>query len=157
MNNENARELKKIAEEVGADVIEGRFFPSKIGRPKLGNYDLSQYLDHYQDKPLIIIVAPLDEDESNTCGICGFAMDEIRECPRCKLQTLELAKELEGKVPGLAPRPQFDDATITPNQISAVLETIGRVMVSDGTEETAGHNASWYLDAAQMIDYWWNK
>ena len=155
----NAKELANIAREIGAEVIEGRLsYSSETGGYQLGQVDLSQHLDHYREKSLIIIVAPIDKElESHACGICGLAMDEVRGCPRCRLQTLELAAELEGKVPGLAPRPQFDDAIITASQISATLETIGRIMVSDGVGESAGHNASWYLDAAQMIDYWWSK
>ena len=35
------------------------------------------------------------EKEKYICGIYGFALDELRECPRCKLQNEEIAKGLE--------------------------------------------------------------
>jgi hypothetical protein len=44
------------------------------------------------------------------------------------------------------------DQWIKPTEIAAVLETIAAEMVSDGKEELAGHNASWYLDAANVIE-----
>jgi hypothetical protein len=41
---------------------------------------------------------------------------------------------------------------IKPSEIAAVLETIAAEMVSDDVEEMAGHNASWYLDAANVVE-----
>jgi hypothetical protein len=41
---------------------------------------------------------------------------------------------------------------IKPSEIAAVLETIAAEMVSDNVEELAGHNASWYLDAANVVE-----
>ena len=35
------------------------------------------------------------EKEKYVCGICGFAMTELRECPRCKLQRAKTARGLE--------------------------------------------------------------
>lgn len=29
------------------------------------------------------------------CGICGFVMDGLEECPRCKLMVEETAREVE--------------------------------------------------------------
>jgi hypothetical protein len=40
---------------------------------------------------------------------------------------------------------------IKPSEIAAVLETIAAEMVSDNVDELAGHNASWYLDAANVV------
>jgi hypothetical protein len=35
----------------------------------------------------VLIIAPIGEAEAATytCGICGFVMNEVGECPRCKL------------------------------------------------------------------------
>jgi hypothetical protein len=39
----------------------------------------------------------LGEVEKRTfmCGICGFVMDELGECPRCKLAVEETARDVE--------------------------------------------------------------
>ena len=33
-----------------------------------------------------------------------------------------------------------------------MLETLGHMIVSEGLDELAGHNASWYMDAARVIE-----
>ena len=35
------------------------------------------------------------EREKYVCGVCGFALDEVGECPRCKLQNEGIAQGLE--------------------------------------------------------------
>jgi hypothetical protein len=59
--------------------------------------DLGEYLDRYRDQRLMVILVPLGEAEKKpfTCGICGFVMDELHECPRCKLAVEETAREVE--------------------------------------------------------------
>jgi len=49
--------------------------------------DLSEYLDRYRDQRLVLIIAPIGEaePETYTCGVCGFVMNELGECPRCRL------------------------------------------------------------------------
>lgn len=77
-----------IAREVGGEVLEGdRRYPSETGTWQLGDVDLGEYLDRYHNRRLIIIFVPIGkaEKESMTCGICGFAMDEVVKCPGCKL------------------------------------------------------------------------
>jgi hypothetical protein len=34
------------------------------------------------------------EPEQYVCGICGFALTELGECPRCKMQTEAMARGL---------------------------------------------------------------
>ena len=36
---------------------------------------------------MVLIIAPIGEAESATytCGVCGFVMNEVGECSRCKL------------------------------------------------------------------------
>ena len=40
---------------------------------------------------MVLIIAPIGEAESATytCGVCGFVMNEVGECPRCKLAVQE--------------------------------------------------------------------
>jgi hypothetical protein len=40
------------------------------------------------------------EKEKYVCGICGFAMDELGECPRCKLQIEETVRGIEARREG---------------------------------------------------------
>ncbi len=42
--------------------------------------------------------------------------------------------------------------TITAAEIAEVLETVGQVMVSEGLAEMAGRNASWFKDAAGVVE-----
>jgi hypothetical protein len=53
----------------------------------------------YRGKRLVLIIAPIGqgEPETYTCGICGFVMSEVEECPRCALATAQdAAAQTEG-------------------------------------------------------------
>ena len=97
----NAEELANIAEETGADVLRGPLrYPSYSGGWQLGDLDLSEYLAKYRDHEVVVIVASVGkagqgEREKYVCGVCGFALDEVGECPRCRWQNEEIAKGLE--------------------------------------------------------------
>lgn len=53
----NATELSTIAREVGAQVLAGDLrYPSEIGSWQLGDVDLGEYLDHYREQPLTVIL-----------------------------------------------------------------------------------------------------
>jgi tRNA(Ile2) C34 agmatinyltransferase TiaS len=43
----------------------------------------------------VLIIAPVGEAEpaTYTCGVCGFVMNEVGKCPRCRLATEEAEKE----------------------------------------------------------------
>jgi hypothetical protein len=57
---ENARELALIAQETGADVLEGALtYPNETGGWQIGDTDLSEYLDQYRGQKVIVIVAAL--------------------------------------------------------------------------------------------------
>jgi hypothetical protein len=94
----NVHELAEIAGEVGADVLSGALrYPSDTGGWLVGDLDLSEYLDHYRDQRLVLIIAPIGQAEpaTYTCGVCGFVMNEVGECPRCKLAIQEGAAGLD--------------------------------------------------------------
>lgn len=108
----NATELAGIASEIGADVLQGVLrYPSATGGWQLGDLDLSEYLDRYRDKRLVLIIAPLGaaEPETYTCGICGFMMNEAGECPRCKLIVQGQADELADAKEHRRVRDQLED------------------------------------------------
>ncbi len=99
----NAEELANIAQETGAEVLRGALrYPSDSGGWQLGSVDLSEYLAKYRDQELVIIItstgkADDEKKEDVVCGICGLALDEVRECPRCKFQNAIIAEELRDK------------------------------------------------------------
>lgn len=88
----NASEPAKIAGEVGVDVFEGApRYPSDTGDWQLGVLDLSEFLDRDRDQRVALLIAPVRKAEpaTYTSGVCGFVMNELRECPRCKLAVQE--------------------------------------------------------------------
>lgn len=90
----NSQELVTIAGEIGADVLTGALrYPSETGSWQLGAIDLGEYLDRYRNQQLVLIIAALGEADpmTYTCGVCGFVMNEVGECPRCKLSMQEQA------------------------------------------------------------------
>jgi hypothetical protein len=87
LHSSNVNELATIARETGAEVLRGSLrYPSDTGGWQLGELDLSEHLSQYRDCEVTVIIAATGkaEPERVVCGICGFVMDEVSECPRCK-------------------------------------------------------------------------
>lgn len=96
----NVDELARISTETGAEALSGVLtYPSETGGLQLGNLDLSEYLIRYRDCEVTLIIAATGEAEVQpaVCGICGFAMGEARECPRCRLMNQEAARQIEAR------------------------------------------------------------
>jgi hypothetical protein len=96
----NVEEVASVAREVGAEVLRGPLtYPSETGGLQLGDLDLSEYLHKYRDCEITLIIAAtrVAEQKPVVCGICGFAMDEIGECPRCKLMNEEAARQIRAR------------------------------------------------------------
>jgi hypothetical protein len=96
----NVNEIAHIADEVGAAVLQGDLaYPSETGSWQLGDVDLGEYLDRYRGKRLVLIIAPVGDAPSPTytCGICGFAMNEAGECPRCKLLAEDWERDVRAR------------------------------------------------------------
>lgn len=94
----NAEELATIAQETGAEVLKGALrYPSESGGWQLGDVDLSEHLDKYRDREVMLIIASVGKagKEKVTCGVCGFVMDDAGECPRCKMMAEETARDIE--------------------------------------------------------------
>lgn len=99
----NAEELANIAEETGAEVLGGTLrYPSKSGGWQLGNVDLDEHLEKYRDREIVLIIGSVGKagKEQVVCGICGFVMDEVGECPRCKLAVASDAQALRDRQQG---------------------------------------------------------
>jgi hypothetical protein len=94
----NVEGLANIALETGAEVIRGALrYPSESGGWQVSDLDLGEHLSQYRDYDIVVIIAATGEAEPEqfTCGICGFAMDELGACPRCKLINQMMAWEIE--------------------------------------------------------------
>ena len=94
----NAEELGVIAQEVGAVVLAGHLrYPSETGGRQLGDLDLDEYPARFRDQRLVLIIAPVSQADPKTytCGICGFVYAEYGECPRCRMQIEEAARETD--------------------------------------------------------------
>jgi phage FluMu protein Com len=49
-------------------------------------WERGEHLAQYRDCEVTVIIAATGEAEQQVeCGICGFALSEVGECPRCKL------------------------------------------------------------------------
>ena len=93
----NANEIANFAQETGAEVIRGTLrYLSETGKWQLGEVDLGEHLEKYRDCELVLVVAAVEKasEERITCGICGFVLNEIGECPRCKLRRGEDARDI---------------------------------------------------------------
>ena len=96
----NANELTRFGAETGAGVLRGPLtYPSETGGLQLGDLDLSEYLIRYRDCEVTLIIAATGKAEVQpaVCGICGFAMGEAHECPRCKLLNAENARRIRAR------------------------------------------------------------
>lgn len=58
--------------------------------------DTQEYLDQYRGQKVSVIVAPLGKAERKLriCGICGCVLNEVGECPRCKLAVASDVEDL---------------------------------------------------------------
>ena len=96
----NVEAIAEFAEETGAEVLCGALrYPSDSGGWQVGDIDLSEHLAKYRDHEVVIVIASVGkagqvEKEKYVCGICGFALTELGDCPRCKMQIEETAKGL---------------------------------------------------------------
>ena len=61
--------------------------------------DIGEYLAQFRDKRVMLIIAPIGEagPDNHICGICGFAMTVLEDCPRCEMQNEQTAKGLRQK------------------------------------------------------------
>jgi hypothetical protein len=94
----NAEGLANIAQETGAEVIRGALsYPNESGGWQVSDVDLGEHLSQYRDHEVVVIIASMGETEPEkcVCGVCGFAMDELGACPRCKLINQMTAWEIE--------------------------------------------------------------
>src|SRR5450759_4810894 len=74
-------------------------YPSQASGWQLGDLDLGEYLTRYRGKHLVLIIAPVGDAPSPTytCGICGFVMNEVGECPPTRCRPLSWSRRYGSK------------------------------------------------------------
>lgn len=86
-----------MARDLGADVLKGHLrYPSETGGWQLGTLDFDEYLAHYRDQRVVVIIAPIGPPEPVTfrCESCGFVLYRPGPCPRCPRPEAEPDAEL---------------------------------------------------------------
>jgi hypothetical protein len=95
----NAHGLAGTAGVIAAGGHAGRSrYPSDPVGWRLGDLDRSEHPDRHHDQRLMLIIAPAGEAEAATytCGVCGFVINEVEECPRCRLASAGAGDEGRG-------------------------------------------------------------
>jgi hypothetical protein len=86
-------------EEGEAEVLRGVLHRANSGRGwQVAGIDLNGFLARYLGHKVVIVVASTDkarEVEPNrvVCATCGFPLDDLGECLRCRLYTVERARQ----------------------------------------------------------------
>ncbi len=83
----NARDLATIAVEAGAVIRAGplRHISTTDGW-QMGSVDLSDFLAQYSDRPVLLIIAPVQDAATILCQVCAYPLDAAGACPRCALR-----------------------------------------------------------------------
>ena len=83
----------------GADLLRGALrYDEESGNWYLGDANMAPYLARYRDREVMIVIAPLGkvgarEAPRLECEICGCALDDMGDCPRCQLHFVQAARQ----------------------------------------------------------------
>jgi len=71
----------------------------------------------------VLIIAPVGDAEpaTYTCGVCGFVMNGVGECPRCKLMVEGTMEEVDG------------GGEVSLQEVSKIVERVDRKQPSSKT------------------------
>ena len=98
------RERPHSVTESGADLIRGVLhYDEKSGNWYLNQVNMTPYLARYRDREVMIVIAPLGREQAREephliCDICGCALDDMGDCPRCQLHFVQTAHQLRERV-----------------------------------------------------------
>lgn len=84
--------LAKAAREIDLDVMEGRLWLDENGRWRIGDHDLTAWLNRHQGETIVSAMGSLADErpvETRTCRTCGRDYTEL-ECPHCRLNRIRL-------------------------------------------------------------------
>jgi hypothetical protein len=82
----------------GADLLRGPLrYDEESGNWYLGDVNMAPYLARYRDREVMVVIAPLGkvgarEAPRLECDICGCALDDVGDCPRCQLHFVQAAR-----------------------------------------------------------------
>jgi hypothetical protein len=64
-----------------------------------GELDLNEHLYKHRDREVTLIIVATGEakEEPIVCGICGFALNKVSDCPQCRLMNKEVARRIEAR------------------------------------------------------------
>ena len=92
LSRKEALNLSTTAYDLGADVLRGLLKRATEEGPwNLGDIDLAEWLERYEDQEVVVIVAPVgpQSTEKRTCSTCG-AEYLGNQCPHCREIRLRL-------------------------------------------------------------------
>ena len=88
----------------GAELIRGALhYDEQSGNWYLDGVNMTPYLTRYRDREVMIVIAPLGQEDTReekrlVCDICGCALDNMGDCPRCQLHFVQTARQLRERV-----------------------------------------------------------
>jgi hypothetical protein len=98
------RDLSTSATGSGADLLRGALrYDEESGNWYLGDVNMTPYLARYRDHEVMVVIAPIGKVEARetprlVCDICGCALDDMGDCPRCQLHFVQTAHRLRERV-----------------------------------------------------------
>lgn len=84
--------LASAAHEMELDVMTGVLRRDEEGRWRIGDYDLSAWVEAHSGEEMALVLASLDDDrdvEVRTCRTCGRDYTDV-ECPYCRANRIRL-------------------------------------------------------------------
>lgn len=84
--------LASAAHEMELDVMTGVLRRDENGRWRIGDYDLSAWVEAHSGEEMALVLASLDDDrdvEVRTCRTCGRDYTDV-ECPYCRANRIRL-------------------------------------------------------------------
>ena len=85
LSKDKALRLAANAMDMGAVALRGPLSVEEDGQYSVGDRNLSEWLNRYEDQQIVVILAPVDTspyDQIRVCGVCGRDY-EGAECPHC--------------------------------------------------------------------------
>jgi hypothetical protein len=97
-HEQHTQGLSSSAIGSGAELLRGALhYDEESGNWYLGDANMAPYLARYRDREVMIVIAPLGKVGAREvprleCDICGCALDDMGDCPRCQLHFVQAAR-----------------------------------------------------------------
>lgn len=86
------RRLAASAYEMNLDVMSGSLRQDENGRWRIGDHDLTQWLQQHQGEDIVFVLGATEDErpvQPRTCRTCGRDYTDV-ECPHCRANRLRL-------------------------------------------------------------------